>query len=227
MRGRFRPGYHPRVESYLIAFTGVAALMTISPGPDMALMLRNVLRAGQPVVVPTAFGIAAGLLVWAAGSSLGVAALVATSAEAYAVVRLVGAGYLAVLGLLALREAIRPRASAGGVGDHTGSGVVPRSSISARSAFRMGLLTNLTNPKVGVFYATLLPQFIPPGAPVLGTSLLLAAIHAVLGVAWLVTYGSALGRLGRLIAGGRIRRALEAVTGTVLVALGLRIATDA
>jgi threonine/homoserine/homoserine lactone efflux protein len=217
------------MDSSLVAFTGVAALMTISPGPDMALMLRNVLRAGEAVVLPTTLGIVSGLAVWAVASGVGIATLVATSAEAYAALRLVGGAYLAVLGLVALRHAARGHvgnraAPAAGSSPRVGAASAP---LTGGGAFRLGLLTNVTNPKVGVFYATLLPQFIPPGAPVLGTSLLLAGIHALLGLAWLLLYGAALGRLGARLTGGAARRLLEAVTGMVLVALGARVAIEA
>ena len=211
------------MDSSVLAFTGVAALMTISPGPDMALMLRNVLRAGQPVVLPTALGIITGLAVWAVASAVGIATLVATSTEAYASLRLVGGAYLAGLGLVALRHAARPHA-----GSRRQASTAPAAvELNRSGAFRLGLLTNVTNPKVGVFYATLLPQFIPTGAPVLGTSLLLAGIHALLGIAWLTLYGTALSRLGTALSDGPARRVLEGITGIVLLALGARVAIEA
>ncbi len=232
------------MDSSLVAFTGVAALMTISPGPDMALMLRNVLRAGRPVVLPTTLGIVSGLAVWAVASAVGISTLVAASAEAYASLRLIGGAYLAILGLTALRHAVRshdgrrggsPERSPGGSasgspgGSASAGASTPTSpgGLTGAGAFRMGLVTNVTNPKVGVFYATLLPQFIPAGAPVLGTSLLLAGIHAVLGIAWLVSYGTALSRLGTVLDHGRARRILEGTTGIVLIALGARVAIAA
>ena len=228
------------MDSSLVAFTGVAALMTISPGPDMALMLKNVLRAGRPVVLPTTLGIVSGLPVWAVASAVGISTLVAASAEAYASLRLVGGAYLAILGLTALRHAVRshdgPRGrsredSPGGpaAGSASTGASTPTSpgGLTGAGAFRIGLLTNVTNPKVGVFYATLLPQFIPAGAPVLGTSLLLAGIHAVLGIAWLVSYGTALSRLGTVLDHGPARRILEGMTGIVLIALGARVAIAA
>ena len=170
-------------------------------------MLRNVLRGGSRVVLPTAIGTCTGLFAWGALSSLGVAAILAASAELYAVLRLAGAAYLVVLGLLALRAAL--------TGRHADDpGVAPRglgrqASMTRLAGFRSGLLTNLLNPKIGVFYATLLPQFIPQGAPPLATSLLLAGIHAALGIAWLCLYGGLLARAGDLVRRGRVRRTLE------------------
>src|ERR1700690_1173216 len=160
------------MDSRLKAFVGVAAVLTLAPGPDMALVLRNALRGGRPAVLPTAAGICTGCLVWGATSSLGVAALLAASAQLYSALKLAGAAYLVILGVVALRAALRandPHLEAAPLAG------------SRRGAYRQGLLTNLLNPKVGVFYATFLPQFIGPGQPVFATSMMLAGIHAGLG----------------------------------------------
>ena len=205
------------MDSRLIAFIGVAALLTIAPGPDMALVLRNALRGGRPTVVPTATGIATGCIVWGAASSLGVAALLAASAQLYQALKLAGAAYLIFLGVLALRAAVRGRAAEGGPAELIGTRV---------GAYRQGLLTNLLNPKVGVFYATFLPQFIAPGQPVFATSVVLACIHASMGLIWLTIYGYGASRLAGAMSGGRIRGSIEVATGTVLVAFGLKLAVD-
>jgi threonine/homoserine/homoserine lactone efflux protein len=206
------------MDSRLLAFIGVAALLTIAPGPDMALVLRNTLRGGKAAVVPTAAGIASGCIIWGGASSLGVAALLATSAQLYAALKLAGAVYLVILGVVALRAALR----AGPTEESAGGS--PRPSRSG--AYRQGLFTNLLNPKVGVFYATFLPQFIAPGQPVFATSVMLASIHAALGLVWLTVYGYGTARLADIFSGGRVKRILEALTGTVLVAFGLRLAAD-
>ena len=206
------------MDSRLIAFVGVAALLTIAPGPDMALVLRNALRGGRPTVVPTAAGICTGCIVWGAASSLGVAALLAASAQLYEALKLAGAAYLVFLGVLAFRAAMRgnPSRSDSDQTTRTRSG-----------AYRQGLLTNLLNPKVGVFYATFLPQFIGPGQPVFATSVMLACIHAGMGLVWLTVYGYGASRLADVMSRGRVRRGIEAATGTVLVAFGLRLAANA
>jgi threonine/homoserine/homoserine lactone efflux protein len=205
------------MDSRLIAFVGVAALLTVAPGPDMALVLRNALRGGRPAVVPTAAGIATGCVVWGAASSLGVAALLAASAQLYQALKLAGAAYLVFLGLLALKAAIRGPAAEAGPSDPT---------RTRAGAYRQGLLTNLLNPKVGVFYATFLPQFIEPGQPVFATSVALACIHAGMGLVWLTIYGYGASRLADVISRGRIRQAIEVATGTVLVVFGLKLAAD-
>lgn len=205
------------MDSRLIAFVGVAALLTIAPGPDMALVLRNALRGGRPAVLPTAAGICTGCLTWGATSSLGVAALLAASAQLYSALKLAGAAYLVILGVVALRAALRAN------DPHREAAPL---SGSRRGAYRQGLLTNLLNPKVGVFYATFLPQFIAPGQPVFATSMMLAGIHAGLGLVWLTVYGYGATRLAGVLNRGRVRMALEALSGTILIAFGLRIAAD-
>lgn len=205
------------MDSRLIAFIGVAALLTIAPGPDMALVLRNALRGGRPTVVPTAAGICTGCIVWGAASSVGVAALLAASAQLYEALKLAGAVYLIFLGIMAFREAMRGQTVEDG----------RKATMRTRAgAYRQGLLTNLLNPKVGVFYATFLPQFIAPGQPVFATSVALACIHAGMGLVWLTIYGYGASRLADVMNRGRIREGIEAATGTVLVAFGLKLAAD-
>jgi threonine/homoserine/homoserine lactone efflux protein len=208
------------VDPAFIAFAGVAALVTLTPGPDMAVMLRNVLRGGERVVVPTALGTCTGLLAWGAASSLGIAAVMAASAELYLVLRLAGAAYLVYLGISAFRAALAgdPRAASPATGPEP---------MTRWAAFRTGLFTNLLNPKIGVFYATLLPQFIPPGAPPLLTSVALAGIHAAENIVWLTLYGWLLARFGDRILRGRGRQLLEGLTGSVLVLLGVGVAVEA
>jgi threonine/homoserine/homoserine lactone efflux protein len=205
------------MDSRLLAFIGVAALLTIAPGPDMALVLRNALRGGWRAVMPTAAGTSTGCIAWGAASSLGVAALLAASAQLYQALKLAGAAYLIFLGVLALRAAVRGDATEPGLRDAT---------RSRAGSYRQGLLTNLLNPKVGVFYATFLPQFIAPGQPVFLTSVALACIHAGMGFVWLTVYGYGASRLADVMSRGRIRQGIEAATGTVLVAFGLKLAID-
>jgi threonine/homoserine/homoserine lactone efflux protein len=196
-----------------LVFLGVVALLTITPGADMAMVARSVVTGGRRDAFATTLGISAGCLAWAVASALGVAALLAASQTAYDALRLVGAAYLVWLGvqsLLAARRGHGPEAPA------------PRGS----SPFRQGLLTNLFNPKIAVFYSTFLPQFIGPGDPALLISMLLAGVHIALGIAWLSLYASLLARAVEAFRGSRVRRALDALTGTVLVALGVRLALE-
>jgi threonine/homoserine/homoserine lactone efflux protein len=194
------------------AFIAVAAVLTLTPGVDMALVTRTALERGPRAARLTAAGICSGLLVWAALSALGVAAVLSASAEVYTVLRLAGAAYLLFLGVQALLRAAGPdRVEA------------PRAH---GAPFRQGLVTNLLNPKIAVFYTTFLPQFIGPHQPVLLTSLLLASIHAALSLLWLSAYGTVVARAGDVLRRGRARRALEALSGAVLVGLGVRLALE-
>ncbi len=207
------------MRSELLAFAGVAALLTISPGADMALVGRRALGSG-PLrdAWLAAVGIACGLMVWAALSAVGVAAVLATSATAFTALKVAGGLYLVLLGLLAFRDA--RRSLRGACAEAPAEPVAPR---SAAVAFREGLLTNLLNPKIAVFYTAVLPQFVAAGDPVLAVSLLLASIHAVFGVVWLCGYAWVLHR-SRAAFGPGARAALQAVTGVVLVGLGGRVA---
>jgi threonine/homoserine/homoserine lactone efflux protein len=196
-------------------FLGVIALLTITPGADMAMVARSVFTGGRRDAFATTLGISAGCFVWACASALGVAAVLAASQTAYDALRLVGAAYLVWLGvqsLLAARRGIAP----------VQGGSTPRQG----HPFRQGLLTNLFNPKIAVFYSTFLPQFIGPGDPALLVSMLLACVHIALGIVWLSLYAWLLDRAVETFKGSRVRRALDALTGTVLVGLGLRLAAE-
>jgi len=205
------------MDSRYLAFAGVAALLTVTPGADMALVTRSALAGGRRAALATTLGISLGVLAWAAASALGVAAVLATSPTAFAVLQLGGAAYLVVLGLQTLWRTRQAAPDRGEDGDR---------AERRTTAFRQGLLTNVLNPKIAVFYGTLLPQFLSPGDPALAISLVLAGIHVAFGLAWLTTYAWLVTRAGDVLRRPRARRALDRLTGTVLVALGLRIAAS-
>ena len=195
--------------SALAAWTGLVALLTVTPGADMALVARSTLAAGRREALWTTAGIASGLMVWAAASAVGVAALLAASAGAYDALRLAGAAYLVALGLRSILRAGTPPSPPAGRGG---------------GAYATGLVSNVANPKIVVLYSTVLPGFVPEGEPVLGWSLVLAAIHAVLSLVWLSGYAWALHRARAVLERPRVRRALDRTTGAVLVGLGARLA---
>ncbi len=198
----------------LFAFIGVAALLTILPGADMALVTRNVLALGRRRTMLTIVGICAGCVIHATASALGISAILATSATAYNVVKTLGAGYLVWIGIQSIRGAGQPA-------------VVAKSTVTgSRGAFVQGFLTNLLNPKVALFYLTFLPQFISPGEPVLARSLMLASIHIAMGLMWLSAYAWFIDRLGAVLTRPTVKAWLERVTGGVLVALGARLAWE-
>lgn len=189
----------------ILAFTLVALLLTLTPGADTALVLRTAAASNAAAGLRCTLGICTGTMTWAAASALGVSALVATSTLAYDVLRYGGAAYLIWLGLTSLRSAR------------------PTSADPPRRAFRDGLVTNLLNPKIGVFYATLLPQFLGPEDPVLATSLLLAGIHATLGLLWLGLLSLAAERASTTLRREGVRRAMQRVTGVVLIGFGVKV----
>jgi len=203
------------MDPRFLAGLGVLALLTISPGQDMGLVAKITLERGRRAALVTSLGICSGLLVHATASALGLSVILATSAEAFTIVRLAGAAYLAYLGLRSLRDSFR-------------AAVVAESAPRRRLAtpYVQGLLNNLLNPKVAIFYLTFLPQFIDPAGDVLAQSLLFAVAHAVMGIVWLSAYAYVLARLSRLFARSGVRRWLERVTGVVLVGLGLRLAFE-
>ena len=201
-----------------LLFVGIAALLTITPGADMAMVSRSVLMGGRREAFATTLGILAGCLVWAIVSAAGVAAVLAASRTAYDALRLVGAAYLVWLGVQSLLAARR--------GEYHTAAAEQRRGARRSSAFRQGLLTNLFNPKIAIFYSTFLPQFIGPGDPALLLSMLLAGVHIAFGLFWLTGYAWLLDRAVTAFKSSRVRRALDAITGTVLVALGLRLAAE-
>lgn len=209
---------------WILAFALVAALLTITPGVDTALVIRNTLAGGRACGLRTSAGVCSGVVTWGVLSAAGVSAVLTASRAAYDVLRVAGAAYLLVLGVRTLLATRRSRRPAAAVADAPPQEQAP--PAHARAAFRAGMLTNLLNPKVGVFYVTLLPQFIPAGAPVLPASLLLAGIHATEGIVWLAGVTLAVSRARAVMQRPSVRRGLERVTGVVLIGFGARVALE-
>lgn len=187
-------------------FVALAAVVIVTPGPDTALTVRNTLARGRPDGVLTAFGVAGGQAVWTIAASAGLVTLVAASHSVFVGVRLAGAGYLVFLGVQTLRG--------------RGSG---HARVVPGSGFRQGLLSNLGNPKMAVFFTSLLPQF---GGSSFAALLALGLLFCAMTLAWLSLYALAVARMRRLLVRSRVRRALDAVTGAVLVAFGIRLAAE-
>jgi threonine/homoserine/homoserine lactone efflux protein len=199
--------------SYL-AFTGAAALIVLLPGPDTLVVVRSILRGGRRQGVLTALGNLVGLTVWVTSAVLGITALLHASEVGYNVLRAAGACYLIYLGIQAWRSRGAIESEGDGAGGVLGTG------------FRAGILTNLFNPKVGVFFVTFLPGFVPDGAAVGPTTAAYGAIFVALtALYWLALLGVA-GKVRAWMSTPKIRRRLDVATAGVLVAFGVRLATE-
>jgi threonine/homoserine/homoserine lactone efflux protein len=184
------------------------------------VVTKNALLHGRRAALATSLGVNTGLLIWTLAAALGVAAVVRESAVAFTVLKLVGAVYLVWLGFQALRAARRHAAPDA---LHT-TGQNPR--VGALLGYRQGLLSNLGNPKIAVFFTGLLPQFVSPGKPVLEPFLLLGGLFVLMTVVWLCGYALVAARASALLGRPRVRAALDGVTGVVLAGLGVRLAFE-
>ena len=203
------------------AFLGVSLFVIMSPGPDTALTIRNTLVGGRGGGIATAAGVVTGLATWTVASSAGLAALLVASQPLFLTVRLAGAAYLVFLGLQALHSALFTK---GHLPELAAAGQAGR--LKRRVAYRQGLLSNLSNPKIVVFFMSLLPQFIDRGQASFTRLLLLGLIFCTITASWLTLYAVVVARVGDFLRRDRVRRAVEATTGLALVGLGLKLATD-
>lgn len=204
-----------------LAFLGVSLIVIVTPGPDTAMTIRNTLLGGRAGGVATALGIAAGQTIWALATSIGIVALLVASAPLFLAVKYAGAAYLVWLGFQALRQAIRPSAKGGDIAP----ALTSAKRLTAPAAFRQGVLSDLGNPKMAVFFASLLPQFAPSGAT-FADLLPLGIVFAVMTLVWLAFYAAIVAKVGDVLRRPAIRRAIEGATGVLLVGLGLRIAAE-
>ncbi len=218
------------LPAFLVAVLAIASV----PGPAVALIVRRSAVHGGRATIPLVLGVEAGLFFWAIAAALGLATLVTVSAVAYELLRVVGSAFLVVLGVLALRAAWRTR--------RLGAKAVPhdlpsgrqtdaladlrghRSTLSPYRAFSEGFLTNLANPKAAVFMVAFFPQFIPLGYPVLPTTIALASVQVLVETLLYGALALGVGQAGKALAQPRVRSAIDATSGGILIALGLRIA---
>lgn len=202
------------------AFLAVSVLLIVTPGPDTALVLRNSLWGGRRAGLSTAAGVSLGLATWTIAASLGIAALIQASEPAFLILRLVGAAYLTYLGVQALLAAVRRD-------DRNATRqLVARVRVRPAKALRQGVLSNLANPKIAIFFTTFLPQFVPASAPSFTALLELGFIFCGITLAWLLAYAAVAAGVGEFLRRPRVRRAVDGVTGVVLVGFGLRLATE-
>jgi threonine/homoserine/homoserine lactone efflux protein len=205
------------MDTELLAFAGVSLLLAVTPGPDMAVVTKNALAHGRRGVVLTTTGIAVALACWVTATAIGLSALLRASGEALFVLKLAGAAYLAYLGVRTLIESRRRPT------DLLANAPPP---APAHAIFRQGFLSAISNPKLGVFFVTFLPQFVAPGQALLPRLLMLGLIFAIIGWTWMNVYGLLVTRLRDFITAPRVRQWMERVTGVVLLGFGARLAVE-
>jgi threonine/homoserine/homoserine lactone efflux protein len=208
------------VTGELLAFVLLALVVIMTPGPDTALTIRNTISGGRRAGIGTAVGVSSGLAIWTLASAAGVAALLVASEPAFLALKYAGAAYLVVLGLQTLAQAFRPRVP------EPAKTRPRRSSVTPRAALRQGLISDLANPKPAVFFSSLLPQFAPADGPAFPVLLALGLLFSAMTFAWLCLYAAAIDRLSAFLGRTGVRRAFDAVMGTLLVALGGRLAFE-
>jgi threonine/homoserine/homoserine lactone efflux protein len=208
------------MDGSFLTFLGVSIVVIVAPGPDTALTIRNTMRGGRAPGIATALGVSTGQLIWAVATSAGLVAVLLASEPVFRAVRLAGAAYLIWLGLQSLRAAVAARRPAP-------TGETVRERLSSRAACVQGIVNNLGNPKMAVFFASVLPQFTPPGHGMVSALVLLGIVFSTLTFVWLAAYAMVLSTAGRLLRTSRLHRAVEAVSGTVLIGLGAKVAADA
>jgi threonine/homoserine/homoserine lactone efflux protein len=207
--------------SVLLTFLGLSMVVIATPGPDTALTVRNTLLGGRSAGTFTALGVSMGQVAWSVATSLGLVAVLLASKPIFQALKLVGAAYLVYLGVRSLLAAYEPSpVSEGAVGRGAGT------SFARFTALRQGIINNLANPKMAVFFASVLPQFAPPGDGMLSRLLLLGVLFSMLTFLWLTAYAVAIARAGRLLRGSRVARVVEGVAGLTLIGLGVRVATE-
>jgi threonine/homoserine/homoserine lactone efflux protein len=210
-----------------LPFIGLIALLTITPGPDMLLVLRNGLRGGSPVAWATGLGCCTGISIHAIAGTLGLSALIAASAEAFTALKIAGAAYLVWLGATAIAATVGSRSdSATRLSELARTSGLGTEEIDRRTAFRQGLLSNLLNPKIAVLFVTLLPQFVASGEPRVETTAILAVTFVAVGLLWMRLFSLAIGPAARLLRQSAVGTWVERVTGALLVGIGVGVALE-
>ena len=209
------------MSSDLAGFLVLSIVVIVTPGPDTALTIRNTLLGGRASGVATAAGVALGQATWSLATSAGVLALLVAAEPVFGALKLAGAAYLVYLGAQALWSALRPLHTS------TAGPKMRTSHLRPRGALRQGVISNLTNPKMAVFFPSLLPQFVSPGTTSFVALLALGLAFCLMTLSWLTAYAFVVARAGDVLRRSALRRALEGITGAVLVAFGVRVATTA
>lgn len=210
-----------------LTFLAIVVVLTVTPGADMALLMRHVLAHGFRATWPTIAGIETGLAIHVTLCVAGLSVVLRESTLAFSLVKLAGAAWLAWLGASAILAAVRSR-RADRIDPREAGGAEQPRAASSRTLYGRGLLTNLLNVKIALFYIAFLPQFAPAGDGFVPVALALAAVQALVGFAWLVSYAAVVARAGAALQASPLaRRWLEGTTGVALLGFSLRLATAA
>jgi len=209
------------VDASFLVFLGISALVIVTPGPDTALTIRNSLVGRRTAGIWTAVGVSIGQLLWALATSAGIVAILLASEPIFHGVKLAGALYLVALGAYSLWRALRPGRREGLSAERDG-----RKRLRSRAAFRQGVINNLGNPKMAVFFASVLPQFAPAGQGMFSALLLLGVVFSALTLVWLASYAAAVAAIGHVLRTPQVRRVVEGASGAVLIGLGVRLAME-
>jgi threonine/homoserine/homoserine lactone efflux protein len=212
-------------NSVIVSFTAffvVSAIVIITPGPDTALTIRNTILGGRAAGLLTALGVGSGQAIWAIAASLGLTALLTTAEPIFLAIKYAGAAYLIFLGAQALRSALFPSTDLRGLGPLSTSTKRLRPAV----AYRQGIISNLGNPKMVVFFASLLPQYVDRDTEAFAALLLLGMTFVLMTVSWLGFYVLILAYAGDVMRTSGLRRAIEAATGAVLIGMGLKIVIE-
>lgn len=208
------------LTSSLLAFLGISVLVIVTPGPDTAMTIRGVMLGGRNGGIATAAGVALGQIIWALATAAGLVAVLLASEPVFQAVKLLGAAYLVYLGARMLWSAWRQTCPS------EATIMIGRAKTSPLALFRQGLISDLGNPKMAVFFASILPQFASAGQGMFSELALLGIVFSGLTFLWLCLYAVALARLGHFLGRPRIKRSLEAIMGGLLMALGIRLAAE-
>jgi RhtB (resistance to homoserine/threonine) family protein len=209
------------MENSLWAYLIAISLLTITPGVDTVLVIRNTTRGGWRDGALSSLGICSGLFVHATVSAVGISVILLQSAWAFRALRLAGAAYLVWLGVVSLRSAARRHAA----GELPGQRAV-QVDFDPRRSLREGLLSNVLNPKAVVFYMAFLPQFIDPAGSAVSQSLFLAGLHFLIAMVWQCLLASLVDQARRWMQSSRVRRTLDGLTGSVMVIFGIKLASS-
>ena len=209
------------MDTSFLTFLGISVLVIATPGPDTALTVRNSLVGGRRAGTFTALGVSVGQVLWAIATSLGLVALLLASEPVFQTLKLLGAAYLVFLGVQSLCSAfLHPPTAVSQVPAIAGT------TLGDLRAFRQGVVNDLANPKMAVFFASVLPQFAPEGRGMLSALVLLGLVFAALTFLWLALYAAVVARAGAFVRGSRVRRAVEGTAGVALIGLGVRVAAE-